>query len=194
MRTIITLLAALVAVLLTACSTEAPQPAATPGTNETALHGPLENWQPEGDPEPVLFTGFEQPYTYQDGIEFRIVKAEGGQLTAAEAERENYGDVYDFKAGDPKVEVTWSIKNGSDEVFDAATNVEVAYGPEGESPQQFSSSDGKSVHNVRPGRTETETGVYNIPKKFWGDVEIQVHPNDWNEKVRPQLIYTGSVT
>jgi hypothetical protein len=187
--------AVLAVILLAGCSgggaTE-PAPAETPSTNETQFHGPLDPYQSDS-PEPVLLTDFKQPYAYEDGVEFRIVKIETGHLTAKQAHEENeYWSKTVAKPGDGWVLISTQTKNGTAKV-ESGISPDITYGPNGETARTGESGAVKDTEwvdvKILPKRQKTGWEVHYIPEKYWDDVTIQV--------VRgpefPDLIYTGSV-
>ena len=130
-------------------------------------------------PEPVLITDWKQPYTYDDGLEFRIVKIKTGHFTSKQAKVENkYWSKKVAAPGDGWVTFTLQLKNGSDQLRRGYFQPEVTYGPNSTTPRLGDSGAVKDPENVDvkilPGRQKTGWETYAIPEKYWGDVRLEV--------------------
>jgi hypothetical protein len=183
------------ALLLVGCSGGgAQEPAETPLANETEFHGPLDPYQQDA-PEPVLMTDFKQPYTFENGLEFRIVKIEAGHITSEQAHKENeYFSKTVVHPGDGIVDLAVQLKNGTGEVWDDYFDASVTYGPNSEPAKttlQYNDEDSIEFGNILPGRQKTVGDVYWIPAKYWDDVTVEIVAS--RENSSPTLIYTGSV-
>jgi hypothetical protein len=141
---------------------------------------------------------FHQKYTYDDGLTVEVTKIKTGRLTQAQAD-----EAFDpkVKAGMDYATFTLRVKNGGKDRINlegegGGLYGQVTYGPEGASAISPGMEQGPISGILLPGRAKSGESTWIIPRKYWGDVVMEVHFTDStsNDEPRESVVFAGPIT
>jgi hypothetical protein len=173
----------IVALALSGCGAADPG-ATTPGAKPSSAAASGAAKKPAAAKPKATTANFHNSVTYKDGLKVQVIKIR--QITAGQY-------AAGAKPGARVTALTIRVNNGSSKAFDVSlVSPSVTYGKDGvKAPDVFDGSKfGGMTGKVLPGKAQTATWGFGIPKADLGDVTLQVGLGSFTHDA---AIFTGSV-
>lgn len=186
---------AVILILIAACTaivgksvSDAVEEAAPVGGSTSAPVNPSASNDPSAAPDTSKQdsgeVGFDQVYTYDDGVAIEVTKTKVRKISELAA---------GGRPGEPMVVFTIKVTNKSDQNLDGdLLSVDATYGKDGENADTVfdSSNIGDTISGtINKGRSKTGAYAFAVPKKGQSDVRLEVAPGFDYESVT----FSGSV-